>query len=87
MIRVFKMFKSVSAMMVALAFVLSVSLSSCGGSSTDADDAEDVMEEVEEGAEEVMDEVEEAADEIKEEATEEHPEGEEHPTDTTATEN
>lgn len=73
------MFKSVSAMMVALAFVLSVSLSSCGGSSTEADDAEEVMEEVEEGAEEVMEEV--------EEATEEHPEGEEHPTDTTATEN
>ena len=61
-----KKFKSVSALMMSLAFLFAISLTACsGGQSTEGDDSSD------EATEEVM--------EVEEEAESEHPSGGEHP--------
>lgn len=67
-----KKLKLVSVGIMALSFLMAVTLSSCGGSTSDYSDDAEATEAVEEPAE----------------STEEHPAGdsEEHPSDSTATE-
>ena len=73
---VFKQFKTLSAGLLALSFLMAVTLSSCGTATNEADDSDEATEQVEE-----------SATEGDEHPAGEHPTSEdEHPADSTASE-